>query len=192
MLGMVRQFLADVDIQALRNNVDPIYKRAISVYDRSVAQPDPLDLALALELRASVLNATGEVQEATMLSERAAGIRKGRVRELQEGAVKMGAAYKPGEGIIAPTVASKSDPAYTPEATFLRIEGVSTLRVVVDEKGLPQDIALVHSLGYGLDENAVLAVRTWRFIPGKDSGGKVLPTILNVDVPFKLEPKSKP
>jgi TonB family protein len=192
MLGMVRQFFADVDIPRLRNNVEPIYKKALSVYDRSIVAPAPSDLALTLELEAGVLNAIGEVQEATFLSERAITIRKERVREIQEGAPRMTTAYKPGEGISAPTISARSEPAYTSEARFLRVQGAVGLRFVVDEKGLPQDISLVQSLGYGLDENAVRAVRTWRFLPGKDESGKPLPTILNMEITFKPESPRKP
>jgi TonB family protein len=187
MLGMVRQFEADLDIQALRNNVEPLYKRALSVYDRSMVPPAPPELALTLELEAGVLNAIGEVQQATFLSERAITIRKERVREIQQGAPRVATAFKPGEGISAPTVATRSEPAYTNEARFVRVRGAVGLRFVVDENGVPQDISLTHSLGYGLDENAVQALRTWRFLPGKDESGKPLPTIVNKEIDFKPE-----
>jgi TonB family protein len=192
MLGMVRQYLADLDIPRLRNNVEPLYKRAVSVYDRSIVPATPADLALTLELEAGVLNTIGEVQEAAFLSERALTIRKERVREAQEGAPRMATAYKPGNGISAPVVAARTEPAYTNEARFLRVQGTVTLRLVVDEEGRPQDISLVNSLGYGLDENAVLAVRTWRFVPGKDDTGKPLPTIVDVEVNFKPESQREP
>jgi len=192
LLGMVRQYLSELDILQLRNNVEPLYKRAVSLYDRSVVPPEPTDLALTLELEAGVLNAIGEVQEATFLSERALTIRKARVREAQEGAPRIPTAYKPGNGISAPIVATRTEPAYTNEARFLKVQGTVVLRLVVDEKGRPQDISLVNSLGYGLDENAVLAVRTWRFIAGKDESGKALPTIVNVEVNFKPESQREP
>ena len=192
MLGMVRQFFADVDIHALRDNVEPLYKKAIAVYDRSIVPPSPADVALTLELEAGVLNGIGEVQEATFLSERAITIRKGRVREIQEGAQRIATAFKPGEGISAPTIATRSDPAYTNEARFLRVQGSVGLHFVVDENGRPQDISLVHSLGFGLDENAAMALRNWRFNPGKDESGKTLPTLVNMDIDFKLEAARKP
>ena len=190
LLGMVRQVVADLDIHQLRDNVDPIYKKALSVYDKSLQPPDQAELALALELRAGVLNAIGEVEEANFLSQRALAIRKERVRAMQVGARRLSAAYKPGNGISAPTIATKSDPEYTNEARFLRVQGTVGLRVIVDEDGLPQDLALTRSLGYGLDENAVRSVHTWRFLPGKDGTGKAVPTILNIDIPFKLEAKT--
>jgi len=190
MLGMVRQFLADLDINSLRDNVEPLYKKARMVYDRSIEPPPQADLALTLELEAQALNLIGEVEEATFLSERAATIRKERVREFQEGAQRFPAAYKPGNGISEPTLVSQTEPTYTNEARFLRVHGSVALRFVVDENGVPQDIVLVRSLGYGLDENAVLAVRTWKFVPGKDETGKPLPTIVNVEVDFKLLPGS--
>src|SRR5205085_8669519 len=127
---MAKQFLADMEIHALRSIVDPLYKKALSVYDRSLVAVPPADLALALELRAGVLNTIGEVQEASLLSERAVTIRKERVRELQEGAQKFSTAFKPGNGIMAPAVTSRVEPAYTNEARFLRVKGTVTLRTV--------------------------------------------------------------
>lgn len=187
MLGMVRQFAADLDLNTFRTNVEPLYKRALNVYDRSTVPPDPASLALTLELEAAALNFTGQVEEATFLSERAVTIRKERVRELQEGGKRIGSAFKPGTGITAPTIASRAESAYTNEARFLQIKGSVGLRFVVDENGQPQDILLTHSLGYGLDENAALAVRAWRYFPGKDDAGKPVPTIVDLELPFKPE-----
>ena len=186
LLGMIRQVRAGTDFQALRANVEPLYRKALSVYDRSIIPPAPVDLALTLELEAATLNAIGEVQDATPLSQRAAVIRAGRVREIQEGAPKIAAAYKPGEGIAAPAVISKVDPEYTNQARFLKLQGTVALKLVVDELGRPQDISLVRGLGFGLDENAVRAVRSWRFKPGSSEGLPV-PTIANVELNFRLQ-----
>jgi TonB family protein len=185
LLGMIRQVRSETDFQAVRANVEPLYRKALSVYDRSIIPPAPDVLALTLELDAAALNAIGEVQDATPLSERAAVIRAGRVREMQEGAPKISAAYKPGEGISAPTVISKVDPEYTPQARFLRLQGTVMLRLVVDELGRPQDISLVRGIGFGLDENAVRAVRSWRFKPGASEGQPVA-TIATVELNYRL------
>jgi periplasmic protein TonB len=57
--------------------------------------------------------------------------------------------------------------------------------LVVDELGRPQDISLVRGIGFGLDENAVRAVRSWRFKPGS-SEGQPVPTIATVELNFRL------
>lgn len=185
MLGMVREFQADLEIQALRANVEPLYRRALAVYDRSLTPPGSADLALTLELQARVLNSIGQVEDATPLSERALAIRKLRVRELQEGAPQTATAFKPGNGISAPVAVSKTEPEYTNDARFLNQQGTVVLQLVVDQQGRPQNVSLVRSLGFGLDENAAQAVRTWRFRPGV-SGGEPVPTIVNIEVNFRL------
>ncbi len=185
MLGMIRQHEADLDIQALRTTVEPLYKHALQVYQRSLTDPDPAQLALTLELEAAALNATGNVEDATPLSERALAIRKERVREMQKGAPEIASAYKIGEGIQAPVLVSSTNPEYASDPRFLKIQGTAMLRVVVDDQGKPQDIALIQSLGYGLDEKAVEAVRAWRFRPGTSDNLPVA-TIVPVEVKFQL------
>jgi outer membrane biosynthesis protein TonB len=54
---------------------------------------------------------------------------------------------------------------------------------IEDEHGVPQDIALVHSAGYGLDEKAVETLRTWRFQPGTSDNLPVA-TIATIDTIF--------
>jgi protein TonB len=39
------------------------------------------------------------------------------------------------------------------------------LSLVVGEDGAPRDIRAIKTLGLGLDESAIQAVRQWRFIP---------------------------
>lgn len=183
-LGMFEQARSNMDINLIRSNVEPLYKHALAIYQRSLTPPDDATIALTLELEAAALNAIGEVEEATPLSERAAVIRKQRVRALQEGARAIGAAYKAGNGITEPVLTSRTPPAYTDVARFLQIEGAVVLQAVVDDKGRPQDISLLTSLGYGLDESAADAVRSWRYRPGT-SGGAAVPVIMKIEAKFR-------
>ncbi len=54
---------------------------------------------------------------------------------------------------------------YSEEARLNHISGIVKLKVTVDTEGNVNDIEVVRSVGYGLDENAVKAVRTWKFEP---------------------------
>ena len=47
------------------------------------------------------------------------------------------------------------------------------VNVVVDKKGVPHDLCLQKSSGYGLDASAAAAVRQYRFDPAKKDGGPV-------------------
>ena len=52
---------------------------------------------------------------------------------------------------------------YTQEARQKKCEGVVVLMVVVTREGNPADIQVKKSLGLGLDEKAIEAVRQWTF-----------------------------
>ena len=59
------------------------------------------------------------------------------------------------------------------------------LKVIVDSTGRVVNPSIVRSLGLGLDEKAVEAVRKWRFRPGyKD--GKPVPVTAEIEVSFRL------
>jgi len=59
------------------------------------------------------------------------------------------------------------------------------LWLVVDSNGRPRDIRVVRSLGLGLDEKAIEAVRTWKFEPARKAGLPVAVQV-NVEVTFRL------
>ena len=96
-------------------------------------------------------------------------------------------------GITAPECVYQPYPVYTPEAKKAGIEGTVTLLIVVDAAGNVSDVEVAERLGYGLDERASNAVKSWKFKPAlKD--GKPVPVKVTVIVSFKLlrlaEPQS--
>jgi TonB family protein len=60
-----------------------------------------------------------------------------------------------------------------------------SVEIVVGAEGVPRALRVRKSLGLGLDEEAIAAVRTWRFGPGMREGVPV-PVIARVDVNFRL------
>jgi TonB family protein len=70
-------------------------------------------------------------------------------------------------------ILEKPRPAYTEEARRLRIEGEVQLEVVFGASGEIQILGVVHGLGHGLDENAVRAARSIRFLPARKDGQPV-------------------
>jgi TonB family protein len=70
-------------------------------------------------------------------------------------------------------VLSKPDPVYTEEARRLRIEGDVALEVKFSASGMIQVIRVLHGLGHGLDESAVIAARQIRFKPATENGTPV-------------------
>lgn len=76
---------------------------------------------------------------------------------------------------------AKTNPEYSDEARLAQLEGTVVLAGLVDESGRATDLSLNQSLGLGLDEKAMEAVRQWRFQPGTNS--------TRVEVDFELPSK---
>jgi TonB family protein len=87
--------------------------------------------------------------------------------------------------ITEPVLLWKIEPEYTDEARRARVQGTVVLHIEVDTRGQAQNITVRQSLGLGLDERAVEAVRRWRFRPGYRNG-KPWVTAAMVQVNFRL------
>lgn len=93
--------------------------------------------------------------------------------------------YKVGKDVSAPQITQSPDPEYSEEARKKSVQGRCVLKLVVDQQGIPRDIKVIRSVGYGLDEKAVEAVQKWRFKPATLNGHPVSVQI-NVEVTFNL------
>ena len=96
-----------------------------------------------------------------------------------------GDVYRIGGGVTAPRPIYDPDPEYSDEARKAKYQGVVVLWVVVGTDGLPKDVRVARSLGLGLDEKALDAVRKWRFEPARMDGRPVA-VQLNIEVSFRL------
>jgi periplasmic protein TonB len=96
-----------------------------------------------------------------------------------------GGPYLVGGGVSAPHVIYDPEPEYSEEARKAKYQGVVVLQVVVGADGRPRDVRVARSLGLGLDEKALEAVRQWRFDPGMMNGRPVA-VVVNVEVSFRL------
>jgi len=96
-----------------------------------------------------------------------------------------GGAYRVGGGVSAPRALYSPDPEYSEEARKAKYQGTVVLWVVVGPDGRPKEVRVQRSLGLGLDEKAVEAVRQWKFEPAKKDGSPVAVQI-NVEVNFRL------
>ena len=92
---------------------------------------------------------------------------------------------KVGNGVSAPKLLHHPDPEYSEKARQARYEGICILWVVVGTDGIPRDVRVARSIGMGLDEKAVEAIRKWTFEPALKDGQPV-PVQINVEVSFKL------
>lgn len=87
--------------------------------------------------------------------------------------------------MTAPQVIYSPDPQYSKQARKAKFQGVCVLWLVVGPDGLPRDIRVQRALGMGLDEEAIKAVKKWKFKPSRMDGQPVAVQI-NVEVSFRL------
>jgi TonB family protein len=76
-------------------------------------------------------------------------------------------------------------PLYSDEARARGIEGIVTVEVRVGVDGVAKRLQVVKGLGHGLDENALVAVRDWRFVPAQRNG-VAMEAVTEIDVEFSL------
>ena len=96
-----------------------------------------------------------------------------------------GGYYKVGGGVSAPRVLDAPDPEYSDEARRAKYQGTVVLWVVVGPDGRVHDVRVQRTLGMGLDERAVEAVKRWKFEPARKDGQPVSVQV-NVEVRFTL------
>jgi periplasmic protein TonB len=75
---------------------------------------------------------------------------------------------------------------FSDEAVQAKYQGVVLVNALITPDGRATDIQVVKSLGLGLDENAVAAVRTWRFKPATGPDGKPAAVVQTIEVEFRL------
>lgn len=96
-----------------------------------------------------------------------------------------GGPFRPSPSITAPRAIYDPEPEYSDEARRVKHQGVVVLSLVVDSQGQARNIRVARSLGMGLDEKAIDAVRKWRFAPGIKDGIPVAVQV-NIEVNFRL------
>jgi TonB family protein len=96
-----------------------------------------------------------------------------------------GGIFRVGGGVSAPRAVFDPDPEYSEEARKAKYQGTVILWAVIGPDGRPKQLRVQRSLGMGLDEKALEAVRRWRFEPGLKDGRPVAVQI-NIEVNFRL------
>ena len=98
-----------------------------------------------------------------------------------------GGAFRPGSnGVGYPACAYCPTPQFSEEARKAKHQGSVIVHVIITADGRVAEASVVKSLGLGLDEKALEAVRTWRFTPAIGPGGKPVPVSTEVEVVFRL------
>jgi protein TonB len=98
-----------------------------------------------------------------------------------------GDGWRPGNGVTWPRLVREVKPNYTPDAMRAQVEGMVELDILVLADGSVGRVNIVRSLDtrFGLDQEAINAVRRWRFDPGRRLG-KAVATRVAVELSFNL------
>jgi len=102
-----------------------------------------------------------------------------------EGGGTGGGIFHVGGGVSPPRVIYQPEPEFSEEARKAKYQGVCTLGLIVGADGRPSNIRVLSSLGMGLDEKAIEAVKNWKFEPAMKEGHPVRVEIA-VEVDFHL------
>ena len=94
---------------------------------------------------------------------------------------------KPGDGVTAPVVLVDIKPLYTAQAMRARISGIVEVAAIVEKDGTVGEVRVIHSLDkeFGLDAQAVNAVKRWEFRPGQKDGEPVR-VMVKIELTFTL------
>jgi protein TonB len=69
---------------------------------------------------------------------------------------------------------NRVEPTYPPTSRRMGEEGTVRLRVLVNERGRPQEVNVTNSSGFSrLDQAAIDAVKRWRFVAATDGSGPI-------------------
>ncbi len=100
-----------------------------------------------------------------------------------------GPVYKVGKDVSPPVVIHSVDAQFSDEARRAKYQGVCVISLIVDAQGNPQNIRIARSLGMGLDEKAIEAIRQYRFKPAIHRG-KPVAVAIKIEVDFMLYSKN--
>jgi TonB family protein len=90
-----------------------------------------------------------------------------------------------GGGVSAPVPLNSVEAEFSDEARRAKYQGVCLISLIVDTQGNPQNPRVVRTLGMGLDEKALEAVRKYKFKPAMKAG-RAVPVMITVEVNFRL------
>ncbi|MFC5862988.1 energy transducer TonB [Acidicapsa dinghuensis] len=93
---------------------------------------------------------------------------------------------KVGTGVRPPVLLRSAVAKYSDEARKDGVTGTSVISTIVDLNGFPKNIHVVRILGHGLDQQAIDAVKAYRFKPATTLDGEPVQVQVSIEVRFRL------
>ena len=167
--------------QVFYAKAESYYRTALGIRELSLGESHP-DTVITLEHLARLLHKLSRPDQASAFEERARTFRTKQSASTETlEPVPLASA-----GNVQPAVLiERTEPDYTDEARIANHEGSVLLQAEVDVDGNPVNVLVLRSLGLGLDEKAVEAVRLWKFRPAR-SGGRKAPSRVRLEIAFRL------
>ena len=159
------------------------YTHALGIREKTLGH-DHLDTVATLEHFSRLLFKMNRAEEAKPMQDRARVVRSQRVAEAYSDQTPT-QVYRLVDGVIPPRLTERTEPEYSEEARIARHEGSVILQAVITPQGGAGNFKLVRSLGLGLDEKAIEAVRGWRFEPGR-RGNERVAVQANFEINFRI------
>ncbi|HEX9733349.1 MAG TPA: TonB family protein [Thermoanaerobaculia bacterium] len=97
-----------------------------------------------------------------------------------EGPIYVGGDVNAPEKVFAP------QPQYTEIARKARVQGVVIVQAIIDKEGNVTNVKVLKGLSMGLDDEAVKAIKKWKFEPAT-LNGKPVDVYYNLTVNFRLQ-----
>lgn len=101
-----------------------------------------------------------------------------------------GAVLPCGGAITMPRVVKETRPQYSSTAMRAGVQGTVEMEAVIDIDGNVSEARVFRSLDPELDEEALKAVREWKFVPGV-MNGKPVPVLVNIEMSFSFRPRKQ-
>jgi TonB family protein len=157
--------------QSRNQKAETYYRTALEIRQRVLGATDIRTVEVK-EHFARLLHGMQQHEEASRLEQEARAVRAPLLAQMAGERVEL-QALPISEVNRPPELTERTEPEYTEDAFIGRTQGSVAIHVEIDTEGVPRNLQVVRPLGLGLDEQALTALKQWRFRPARKDGANV-------------------